>query len=119
VTKQFGVWDLRDQDERFEATWDPKRYQLIIHDGTPVGAVATRLAVDHVFLAELQLLPRLQNRGIGTAVLRNVIDTAFARKLPVRLQVLRYNRARALYERLGFSVQGETEHHVHMELGSG
>jgi len=35
--------------------------------------------------------------------------------LPVRLQVLKVNRARKLYERLGFEACGESETHVHME----
>ncbi len=36
------------------------------------------------------------------------------RRLPVRLQVIKGNPARNLYERLGFTVTGETDTHLLM-----
>lgn len=76
-----------------------------------------RLDHDHAIeIAELQLLPSAQGRGIGTRVMRRVMADAGARGVPVRLRVGRMNRgARALYERLGFRVVEETETHVRME----
>lgn len=66
-------------------------------------------------IIEIQLLPEFQGHGIGTALLQRELRFADARGLPVRLQVLRENRARTLYERLGFRVCGETDTHFLME----
>lgn len=54
----------------------------------------------------------MQSRGIGTSVLRRTCEEARRRNVPVRLRVLRRNRAQDLYRRLGFEPEGETETHV-------
>lgn len=59
--------------------------------------------------------PDHQGRGLGTELLRRVLARADARRLPVRLQVLKGNPARRLYRRLGFVDAAETETHHVME----
>jgi GNAT superfamily N-acetyltransferase len=69
---------------------------------------------DEIFLASVELLPRWQGRGIGTAIVSLLLDTAEATRKPLTLRVLRTNpRAAALYLRLGLDV-GETDTHVLM-----
>ena len=50
------------------------------------------------------LIETARGRGIGTALVEQVIADAEARAVPVRLGVLEHNPARRLYERLGFRV---------------
>lgn len=70
-------------------------------------------------VAEIQIDPRHQNRGIGTSVLLDVIAEASARGRDVRLSVgLENERAVRLYERLGFVSVGETETHRHMRCAA-
>jgi len=60
-------------------------------------------------------MPELQSRGLGTALMRDVIERAGGRGLPVRLSVVPANaRAQRLYERLGFVVTAIEEPFVHM-----
>ena len=61
-----------------------------------------------------KILPEYQNRGVGSAVIRDVLAQAQAEGLSVGLQVLKVNPARRLYERLGFSLVGETATHYLM-----
>jgi ribosomal protein S18 acetylase RimI-like enzyme len=56
----------------------------------------------------------VRGRGLGGAIVRSIVEDATRRRSPVRLQVLRPNPARRLYERLGFRVVGETVTHVEM-----
>lgn len=70
---------------------------------------------DHVCLARVFLLPRAQGRGIGSMLIRQVCEAAHRRGLPVVLTILKVNPARRLYERLGFTVVGETATHLRME----
>jgi ribosomal protein S18 acetylase RimI-like enzyme len=51
---------------------------------------------------DIALLPEFRRRGIGTALLRALLEEGAARDLPVRIHVERLNPALALYERLGF-----------------
>jgi ribosomal protein S18 acetylase RimI-like enzyme len=54
-------------------------------------------------LSGIQLLPRVQGRGIGTGIIEDLKSEAARRGVPLELSVEHDNpRARALYERLGF-----------------
>ena len=67
-------------------------------------------------LAGVQLLPANLGLGIGTQVVRDVLAEARDRGVPARISVEQDNpRARALYERLGFTAYGETERDVLLE----
>ncbi len=70
---------------------------------------------DHIHLGEFYLLPKFQNQGIGTVLLQQVLDEATEKKLPVRLEVLKNNPVRSLYERHEFVITGQREHHFLME----
>lgn len=115
VTRQFGGWEEEKQRELFDAKWDPHSFRVIVVGGADAGVVRYRKEGGHIELDEIQLLPEAQGAGVGSAVIRDLQADAQHAGVPLRLQVLKQNRARALYERLGFQVTGETEHHFRME----
>ena len=64
-----------------------------------------------VFIDQVEITPKYQSQGIGTALIKDIV----ARGRPVDLGVLKVNvDARRFYERLGFRVTGETETHYNM-----
>ena len=66
-------------------------------------------------LAEIELLPAWQGRGIGSSIVRWLMKEAATAGKPLTLRVLHVNeRARALYERLGFRPFKEIETHVYL-----
>jgi GNAT superfamily N-acetyltransferase len=76
-------------------------------DGEAVGRLRVERAPGVIELAGIQLLPRCQSRGLGTRIIRGLIDEAQA--AGARLELLAEDdnpRARALYERLGFVSSG-------------
>jgi GNAT superfamily N-acetyltransferase len=115
VTRQFGRWDEAMQDAFFDKNWALSPHQVVELDGSPVGCFSREIKPDHIFLAEVQLLPEYQNRGIGSSLVRQQQDEGAKLGVPVRLRVLKESRARRLYERLGLVVTGETETHTEME----
>ena len=73
-------------------------YRCILADGAHAGYFRLCPAEDGLELDDLYIFPEFQNRGIGTAVIRDCCE-----KGPVMLYVFRKNtRALALYRRLGF-----------------
>jgi ribosomal protein S18 acetylase RimI-like enzyme len=114
VTAQFGAWDRTKQRAFFDNKWRTQTYLIIVRDALPVGAVSRTLADGALTLMELLVLPAHQNAGIGTRVIRQLQAEASALQLPLLLQVLHANRARRLYERLGFRVYETTETHYRM-----
>lgn len=105
---QVWGWDDAQQREMFDARWDPAPRRIIRLDGRDVGTLTVETKRDEVFLADIGILPEFQSRGLGSSVIRRVLADADASGLPVRLQVLRPNPARRLYERLGFVVTEES-----------
>jgi ribosomal protein S18 acetylase RimI-like enzyme len=121
IERTWGTWDEAWQRAHFEARFDPPGISVITVEGRDVGTLWLERRPAELYVAEIQVSPEMQGRGIGTAVLLTVLARAGAEALPVTLQVLRANAgARRLYERLGFRVTGEAEPHVLMRHdGSG
>jgi ribosomal protein S18 acetylase RimI-like enzyme len=111
------VWGWNDSEQRtfFDSRFQPAGVQVIQFDGEDVGVLVVTENEDEVFLSEIQVLPAWQGRGIGSAVVRSLLRDAALRRKPVTLRVLHVNeRARALYERLGFRPFDEIETHMYL-----
>ena len=107
VKRQFGPWDEAFQRGVFATRWNPKISSLVFIDGTPVGMVAITQHGNERWLDEIQLLKEWQSRGLGRAIIEDLI-----RGSPLRLQVLKENhRALNFYHRLGFTVVSESKTH--------
>jgi len=109
VEVQFGEWDDDLQRTLFEEKWELSHYQKIMCSGRMAGVLAIAVQSDHLFLSEIQIGLDFQGEGLGTAVMTDILSDSAGKNLPVRLQVLLKNRAKTLYERLGFVVTGETD----------
>lgn len=112
-------WDEAFQRRYFDEHFDHRKHRIVVVGGCEAGFLSFEVHSDHVYLGNVALLPHYQGRGIGTAVVRYVLERASEARLPVRLQVLRSNPARRLYERLGFALCGETETHFQMTHPAG
>ncbi len=77
-------------------------FSIILRGGEAVGRLALSRSADEFRVVDVALLPQYRNAGIGTAVLRQVCVEAAQAGKPVRLTVLRTNRAVHWYARLGF-----------------
>ena len=60
-----------------------------------------------------------QNKGIGTHILKGILDSADERRRPVRLSHLKNNPVSSLYRRFGFVVTGETGYVLHLARSVG
>jgi len=114
VEQTFGSWDEEIQRKRFEQVTRVEDHQILGLQGKTAGCLCLKEAPDELRLARLFILPEFQRRGLGTAIMKGILELADQRKLPVRLRVMRVNPARRLYERLGFQVIGEDETHFTM-----
>lgn len=115
VVRQFGAWDEGAQDEFFKGDWVPREFEIILCDAVPCGYLCVEDRGSDIHVRELVISPQFQGRGVGSQILRDVIERAGARRVPVRLGTLHANRALHLYRRLGFRESERTETHVLME----
>jgi ribosomal protein S18 acetylase RimI-like enzyme len=63
---------------------------------------------------QIQLVPRLQGRGLGRQLLEEFLAEAKAAGKDVVLNVPKASPAKKLYERLGFRVEREDEFRYYM-----
>lgn len=109
---QFGPWDEAAQDRFFESDWRDAQFEMVLANGEACGYVCIEDRLEDLHIREIVIHPAFQGRGIGSAILRDVIERARQRRVPVHLGTFRKNRAVALYQRLGFRETGTTDTHV-------
>jgi ribosomal protein S18 acetylase RimI-like enzyme len=116
VEETWGRWDEEWQRVYFHEH-QPVQERLILQlDGKDIGVISVQERTEELFLRILEILPAYQRRGIGSIVVRDLLNRAAAQGKAVALKVLKANRsARSLYQRLGFGVTGETDTHYVME----
>ncbi len=118
VEQTWGRWDDTNQAERFRQNFQPDHVQVIVVDGHDAGLLHIERTPEEIFLVNIQISPEFQNRGLGTEVMHALLGEARTSQLPLRLQVLKVNPARRLYERIGFAVAVETDTHYQMRWTS-
>ena len=107
--ERIGRFDPRRARDRFLAAFDPALTRHVVVDGERVGFVVVRPEGDGLLLDHLYIAPSAQGRGVGAAVLADVLAHADARRLPVRVGALRESEANGFYLRHGFELVEQAE----------
>ena len=94
---QFDAQDRWWREQRPDATFD-----VILVDGQPAGRLYVDRRADEIRIVDIALLPDHRGMGVGTRLISRVLEEGRAGGRPVSIHVERGNRARVLYERLGF-----------------
>ncbi|HLY26728.1 MAG TPA: GNAT family N-acetyltransferase [Aggregatilineales bacterium] len=116
IEKTWG-WDEDFQMAYFRQHFTTDNTDIFMVGNVPVGKLICERDPQRILLAEIEILPEYQRKGLGTAIIQALIDEAKASHKEVVLQVLKTNSdARRLYERLGFELYGETETHKLMRV---
>jgi len=113
----FG-WDQRQQEDSFAGWFDLRQARIIVADGRDVGWMQTRADDRELFLGSLYVRPEMQGRGIGTHILRDLIDQSERSSRPLTLAVMKNNPAIRLYERLGFRLTHEDKYKFYMRAST-
>ncbi len=116
--RAFLAMQLRAREQHRDATRPHADLAMVTLEGTAIGQLDLHRA-EAIEVLEIALIPGLQGRGLGTALLGLVLAEADERGIPTRLHVEDGNPARRLYERLGFVAVGVTGFHVAMERPPG
>ena len=107
--ERIGRFDPQRARHRFLAAFDPALTRHVVVDGERVGFVVVRPDDDGLLLDHLYIAPVAQGRGIGAAVMADVLADADARRLRVRVGALRESASNRFYQRHGFVQVSSTE----------
>lgn len=116
ATKQaFIEHQFTAQDTEYHARHPEGRFLVIEVAGQRAGRLYLSDMPEELRILDIALLPEYRGAGRGKAMIRQVMAEAEARGVRVSLHVERWNPARRLYERMGFSVRGESDVYLLME----
>jgi ribosomal protein S18 acetylase RimI-like enzyme len=105
------------QKAEYDARYPDAQYDVILLEGRTAGRFWVGRGEDEIRLLDIALLPWAQGQGVGTVLVRSLIEEARASGKRLRHMVFVMNEgARRLYERLGFVVFEEVGGtYLHME----
>jgi ribosomal protein S18 acetylase RimI-like enzyme len=79
-------------------------HEIVELDGQAIGRMMIDRRKEFICAVDISIIPERRSHGIGTTLLRRVMEECAEKNLPCTLQVLITNPARRLYERLGFRI---------------
>jgi len=103
------------QTRHYRQSFPDATYWVICVDGEPAGRLIVDHAGDQILIIDIALLPQFRRTGIGTGLVRRLLDQANVGHLPVRCHVLHDSTARRFWEHAGFAAQGRDGAYVAME----
>ncbi|HXR06517.1 MAG TPA: GNAT family N-acetyltransferase [Candidatus Acidoferrum sp.] len=107
------------QQQGYRSMYPQAQFHVILLGNQPVGRMAVNRAAGELRLIDIALLPQHRNQGIGTALIQKLSTEAAAAGQPLRLSVVKGQRAVHLYHRLGFAKTGESGWRDLMEWRAG
>jgi ribosomal protein S18 acetylase RimI-like enzyme len=90
------------QDTHYREHYEGATFDVIEVDGEPVGRLYVARWAEEIRIMDIALLPEHRGRGIGTHILRGLLEEASLTGKRVSIHVEMNNPALRLYERLGF-----------------
>ena len=107
------------QTSHYRRSFPEATFSVICVDGEPAGRLIVSRSDDEMVLVDLALLPGFRRTGIGSGLVRCLLDEADAGRLRIRCHVRQGSGARRFWERAGFVAQGSDGAYVAMERAAG
>jgi ribosomal protein S18 acetylase RimI-like enzyme len=92
------------QDRWYREHYERASLDVVLVGGVPGGRLYVHRGESEIRIVDIALLPEHRGNGVGSALLRELLDEADAASKRVTIHVERFNPALRLYERLGFAV---------------
>ncbi len=104
LTAELMQWDEANQRRGIEEALADEGASILVSGDADAGWLHVIETRRDIHLGHLYLAPPARNRGLGTKFLRWMGERAQRKEKNFTLEVLKNNRARGLYERLGFRI---------------
>ena len=99
----------------YDVAFPGAEHKIILSGNRPIGLIVVFRTAREIRLVNIALLPEHRGSGIGASLVRGLFEEAKQAGKPVTLHVDKLNRAARLYQRLGFSITGDTGTDYKME----
>ena len=109
VRSQFAA-----QQEHYAKTYPAASHDIILSDNRAVGRLYVARLDQEIRIIDITLLPAERNTGIGSYLIKQLVDEANRSGKMTRIYVEEFNPSLRLFERLGFSPSEQHGMHVLM-----
>lgn len=99
---QFLDWQFAAQHKHYREHYPTCDWNIIEKDGAPIGRLIIDRWKDQIRIVDIALRSETRNSGIGSMLLREILEQGREAGLPVTIHVEAHNPAMHLYDRLGF-----------------
>lgn len=115
LEQAFGPWTEEFDREQHEQWLSAGRARVILVGEEIAGFLDVEWTSDAALLYRIGIDPAFQGRGVGTAIVTDLLRECGERQLAARLRVFPHNPARRLYQRLGFREVGRDSASIVMQ----
>ncbi len=114
ITQIWG-WDEKVQRDFHAKDWQQKRPEIIMYDNNLIGTIAVIENESFIEIRQFFILPEYQNRGIGSFLLKRILDKADRSGRMTKLAHLKNSQVASLYKRNGFEIIKSVDNFYFME----
>ena len=100
----FLEMQFQAQTVSYAQTYPDAAHELIEVEHQPAGRIYWSNQPDGVHILDITIAPGLRNQGIGSQVLRELMEIAERERKPLSIYVESFNPSLPLFEKLGFSL---------------
>jgi RimJ/RimL family protein N-acetyltransferase len=100
----FLKMQITAQQNHYRAYYPDAQHLIILLGGEPVGRIYVNRGDREIRILDVTLLIERRNAGIGTPIIKSLMEEASQAGKSVSIYVENYNRSARLFERLGFTV---------------
>ena len=110
VLSQFDA-----QLEHYAKTYPMANHDIVVSNGRSVGRLYVARLEQEIRIVDICLLPAERNGGVGTYLIKQLLDEAQQQQKIIRIYVEEFNPSMRLFERLGFSRREQHGFHTLVE----
>jgi ribosomal protein S18 acetylase RimI-like enzyme len=116
VFDQLMRFQFQAQTKSYRASFPNARFDIIELDRLPIGRIVVDRPGNAIHIVDQAIVPSQRSRGLGSTIMKALMDEAGRSRLPVRLKVASTNDPSIrLYRRLGFTPITTDPFHIEME----
>jgi ribosomal protein S18 acetylase RimI-like enzyme len=112
----WGGWDEERHNRHFSSCWDDGNIKIIEQNVIPVGMIQILDSGIEIEVAEIQIVPKYQGKGLATAIITDILARAEKDNKKVTLSTgIKNFEALKLYQRLGFNEVKRKDSKIYLE----
>lgn len=110
VRAQFSA-----QQDHYAQKYPEASHDIIVSDARPIGRLYVARLDREIRIVDITLLPAERRAGIGSHLIKQLLDEAKSCGKLTRIYVEEFNPSLRLFDRLGFSVREQQGFHLLLE----